>query len=159
MNPLLKELLPDLAILGGLSEAELEKVSALLTWHCFEAGELIARQGDIGSEMYIVGEGSCEECHVFDTPDESFTLARIGPGQCVGEMALIEIQPRSATLRAVTDVGLFVLSNENFMKLHAWSVDAYAMVVLNLARELSRRLRAANRVITGCVEVVGHVGK
>jgi len=68
-------------------------------------------------------------------------------GDCVGEMALIDIQPRSATARAVGQATLYVLDLAEIGKLYTSDVEAYALLVLNISREISRRLRVADEVL------------
>ena len=154
MNDLLRELLPDLPIFGGLAEDELEKISSLLQWCEFDCGEQIAREGDIGSQMYIVGCGHCDVTMDMGPGDEPLVIATVGPGTVLGEMALIEIRPRSASIRAASDCGLFQLTNADFLHLYEWNLHTYTLVVLNVARELSRRLRRSNHVITACARAL-----
>ncbi len=150
MEELLESLLPDLAIFSGLAPDEIEKVMTLLKWCEFEPGELIARQGDIGSVMYIVGQGECEVVVDMGPGADPLVLATVGLGACLGEMALIEIKPRSASIRAAGNCGLFQLTNSDFLHLYEWNLHTYTLMVLNVARELSRRLRRSNHVITAC---------
>jgi CRP/FNR family cyclic AMP-dependent transcriptional regulator len=65
-------------------------------------------------------------------------------GDCVGEMSLIDIQPRSATARARGAATLYVLDLSEIAKLYRSDIEAYALLVLNISREISRRLRCAD---------------
>lgn len=154
MQELLRSLLPELAIFGGLAEDELDKVMTLLEWRTFEKGDVIARQGDIGSVMYIVGRGQCDVTVEVGDGAEPLVLATVGPGACLGEMALIDIKPRSASIRAASSCGLFLLTNSDFLHLYEWNLHTYTLMVLNVARELSRRLRRSNQVITACARAL-----
>ena len=62
-------------------------------------------------------------------------------------MALIDIQPRSASVRAVEDSVFFCLSNRAFRSLMDWKLKTYTLIILNLAREISRRLRRADALV------------
>ncbi|MFT7621960.1 MAG: CRP/FNR family cyclic AMP-dependent transcriptional regulator [Myxococcota bacterium] len=150
MNETLKELLPSLPIFGGLSDDELEHIAGLLQWHDFEDGQIIAAEGDVGTQMFIVAEGHIRVTHEGGDDAQPFVLAELRPGDCVGEMALIEIKPRSATIRAHGTVTVCSLSNADFLHLYATNLQTYTLMVLNVARELSRRLRKANEVISAC---------
>ncbi len=150
MNETLRAILPRLPIFGGLSEDELERIAGLLKTHHFEDREVIAVEGDIGTQMFIVGSGGIRVTHDGGEGNAPFVLAELEVGDCVGEMALIEIKPRSATIRAHGAVELFSLSNADFLHLYATNLQTYTLVVLNVARELSRRLRKANEVISAC---------
>src|SRR5262249_30478825 len=76
-----------------------------------------------------------------------FCLAVLKRGDCVGEMSLIDIQPRSATVRAVSDSALYLLEHAEIGKLYSSDLEAYTLLVLNIAREISRRLRRADQVL------------
>jgi len=76
-----------------------------------------------------------------------YKLAVLKVGDCVGEMSLIDIQPRSATARAVGAATLYALDLSEIAKLYTGDVEAYALLVLNISREISRRLRVADDVL------------
>jgi len=151
MNP---SELPALQIFNGLSPEELEYVLNLLTFHRYDAGDVIARQGEVGSEMFIIAEGRATVEVEMEDGGPPFVLADCGPHTVLGEMALIDIKPRSATVRALSDVGLFALTNSDFLRLWEWNLNSYTMVVLNVARELSRRLRRSNETISLCAQAL-----
>ena len=142
------------AIFGGLSVLEIDSVRELLTYHRYDDGDVIASEGEIGSEMFIIAEGRCQVSKSLGEIKESFVLAECKAGEVLGEMALIEIKPRSATIRALGEVGVFTLANGDFLRLYETNLDTYTMVLLNVARELSRRLRRSNRVLATCARVL-----
>ena len=147
--------LPDsIPIFGGLTPAEVQSIQALLTYHQYDDGDLIASEGEIGSEMFIIAKGTCQVSKSMGDGQEPFVLAECGAGEVLGEMALIEIKPRSATLRAQGDVGVFTLANGDFLRLYETNLHTYTMVLLNVSRELSRRLRRSNRVLATCAKVL-----
>jgi CRP/FNR family transcriptional regulator, cyclic AMP receptor protein len=69
-------------------------------------------------------------------------LAVLGPQDFLGEMSIIECVARSASVRAVEDTSLFALRGTDLYRLFQHHPDQYAIVILNIARDLSRRLRA-----------------
>lgn len=74
------------------------------------SGELIMEQGDVGHNAYLIQSG---DVSVYTESDEKrVELARMGPGQIIGEMALLGVGMRSATVRAVTDCNLIVITRE-----------------------------------------------
>jgi NTE family protein len=81
--------------------------------HYFVANEMIAHQGDIGDEMYIIVSG---EVHVIVETDETtrVELARRKPGEYVGEMAIISDEPRMASLIALGDVRALCINQKQF---------------------------------------------
>jgi len=93
----------------------LEEILKRLAYYQFDKGEKVCRQGGPGDAFYVIAEGrlkvSVREAFFF-----SRTLAELGPGNCFGEMALLDRKPRSATVACVEESKLFVLTAEEFDK-------------------------------------------
>jgi hypothetical protein len=104
----------------------------------FEAGDAIFREGDAGSELYLVVEG--QVAIEKDAGGEMASLALIGPSGCFGEMSLFDGAPRSATARAHTRCHLLVLSRAVLVRLARDAPEVYECFL----RVLSARLRRAN---------------
>jgi HEAT repeat protein len=100
-------------LFAGLPPAELKQVAMIAAEHYFVANEMIAHQGDIGDEMYIIVSG---EVHVIVETDETtrVELARRKPGEYVGEMAIISDEPRMASLIALGDVRALCINQKQF---------------------------------------------
>src|SRR5262249_48143787 len=81
-------------------------------------------------------------------------VAMLGPGDWVGEMSIIDVMPRSATVRALAPSFLMRITAEGMDKLYRRDIKSYALFVLNLARELSRRLRVADGILAGVIASV-----
>ena len=99
------------------------------------AGDILFEKGDLGTTMFIVRSGRIE---VFD---DDVTLETIGPGGILGEMGVVDDEPRSAAARALTAAEVIVIDRPNFEALIHQST-AFAVQVM---RVLARRLRAMNR--------------
>ncbi len=140
------EPLRQMPIFGGLSDEELDKVVSLATTVEAPRGTLVVRQGDLAKEVFVIQRGSMEVLARIGGEEER-VLSRLGAGDCFGEMALIDIQPRSASVRALEDSVLFSLSNRAFRTLSDWNLQTYTLITLNLAREISRRLRRADALV------------
>lgn len=97
----------------------------------FKAGEIIFHEGDKAETMYVLIEGEIEILHHGQVIDEA------GPGSLVGEMALIEASPRSATARARTDCRVVPINEKRFLFL----VQQTPFFALQVMRILSERLR------------------
>jgi len=69
-------------------------------------------------------------------------------GDTFGEMELIDIQPCAATVRAETDTTAVTFTNADLYHISKWNLKTYAMIIMNLAREISRRLRANNSLLS-----------
>ncbi len=80
----------------------------------YKKGSLIFSEGDIGDHVYLIQSGKVRVFKLIGDQDK--TLAILGPGDFLGEMAIIEKKPRSASAEAVVDSGLLVLDQHTFNK-------------------------------------------
>ena len=75
---------------------------------------------------------------------ESIELGRLAEGDCFGEMALIDFQPRSASVKAETDCQAIEIPSKSLRSLYKRDLEQFTMIMMNLGREVSRRLRVAD---------------
>ncbi|MBL8924164.1 MAG: cyclic nucleotide-binding domain-containing protein [Myxococcaceae bacterium] len=139
----LRTWLPSIALFGGLEEGTLKKVIGMLGEHHFEPGTEVCKQGEAGRAMFLVRHGEVMVCRDDDDGTRR-KLIRLGPGEFFGEMTLIDIQKRSATVIVEKPALVFSLGNRDLFKLYQEDVAGYVMILQNLCRELSRRLRVTN---------------
>src|SRR3954470_14589390 len=107
----------------------------------YKAGEHIFREGDLGTEMYIINEGKVEILNVVG--DEEQVLAVLEKGDFFGEMSVLEDLPRAATARAATDVRLLQINGSTFDQL----LQGDPEIAVRMMRKLSRRLRETDEMI------------
>jgi CRP-like cAMP-binding protein len=146
-SPPLREFLTSIPLFGGLDEATLGRIVGMLKEQRFGKGEVVCREGDSGSSIYIVRRGEVVVCRAGDTIP-LLPLIRVGRGEDFGEMTLIDVQPRSATIIVEADAKLYSITNRDLYQLYREDMPGYVMVIQNLCRELSRRLRRADSKIT-----------
>ena len=130
-------LLSKLEVFAGLGRVTLAKLVARLESISVPEGAELFRQGDPGDAFYLVVKGRLA---VFVASQSDATARRVnsvGPGDAFGEMALLEDHPRTATIRADTDVEVLRLERGRFLAL----VRDEPSVALAVARSLGRRLR------------------
>jgi CRP-like cAMP-binding protein len=123
-----------------LSNQELEVVCGLLVPRNIAADGVIFEEGALGDGLYLIASGEVE---VFQSGSPQ-PIATLSVGECFGEMALVDKEYRSATVRARTDVQLLHLSPEGLAEFRKVQKDGFAFLVMNIARMLSVRLREAN---------------
>jgi CRP/FNR family cyclic AMP-dependent transcriptional regulator len=128
-------------IFAGLSPAALTEIASAVDEAEFHRGEIIVREGEPGNRMFIIGSGSVEVVKHLAESRET-VLAVLRPRDFLGEMSIIDCVARSASVRAVEDTTLFALKGIDLYHLFQKHPDQYAIVILNIARDLSRRLRA-----------------
>lgn len=125
----------EVKILDNINEKALTYMYSLFTEVNAVAGDDIIFEGDSGEEMFIIKEGK------LDVIKNGVKIGELCEGAAFGEMAILDNQIRSATVRALTDVKLLKLSRDDFYKLKEYDIDGYAAIVLNIAKELSQRVR------------------
>lgn len=107
----------------------------------YAAGEVIFRQGDLGTDMYIIHEGQVEI--VTGDGERENVVAVLEKGDFFGEMSLLDEQPRSATARAATDVRLLTIDGTTFGKMLRDNTE----IAVRMMRKLARRLRETDRML------------
>jgi len=138
-----REFLTRTPIFAGLPERVIEVIAHSMRIIEVVAGEPLLREGEPARSMFVVRAGELEIVK-HGKGGAEHKLARLTQGDCVGEMSLIDIQPRSATARARGAATLYVLDLSEIAKLYRSDIEAYALLVLNISREISRRLRCAD---------------
>ncbi len=108
-------------------------------------GGVIAREGETNNCMYMVETESVRIIKNFGTP-ESVTLTVLGPGEFFGEMCILETLPRSATAQAVGQATVVSVAASGFYHLYNTLPAQHSILILNIARDLSRRLRHLDEV-------------
>jgi MFS superfamily sulfate permease-like transporter len=140
--------LHDIPVFAGLDDAEQAFIGAWLRRAEYRAGEVVIRQGDTDRSLYIVANGTTTVRVAAAGTDRQVRLASYARGTIFGEMALLDRQPRSATVTADNDVVCYVLSEAAFQALIAQRPAIAVRLLANMARELSMRLRHATRMIS-----------
>lgn len=137
----LKEILKSVELFDGLTDAELEQVEAVCKERRFQSGEVIAKQGEAGDEFFIVTEGFVEV--LLEEPRR--VVVNLGPGQLIGEMAVVDQGPRSATVKAVNAPTVVqAVGRADFEALCENSTHIGYVVIRNIAADLSFKLRHRN---------------
>ncbi|MBV9829317.1 MAG: mechanosensitive ion channel family protein [Alphaproteobacteria bacterium] len=135
------ELLGRLEILQSLLPMQLEELAGQVRLRHFAAGEALVEQGEPGASMFVLAEGLCEVWQLGDGTLRN--LAVIQPGEFVGEMSLLTGEPRSATVKAATDVVGYELTAEQLAPILAESPELYEEMSVVVAE---RRLRTSRRL-------------
>ncbi|MBN1493431.1 MAG: cyclic nucleotide-binding domain-containing protein [Candidatus Omnitrophica bacterium] len=141
----IKAILKKISLFGGLTEKQLKTVYKLLKGVRYKKDDIIFKQGDDPRFLYIIKSGEIRIVVNIDT--EPLELADFREGACIGEMALIGIQPHSATAVAIVDTEFMVLSSDALYSIHTTDKELFSLLILNLAREACRRLHKADEVM------------
>lgn len=136
-------LLRTIPLFEGLSAEDLDALAGKMSERRFVAGEMIMNQGDRGREMYVVAEG---QVNIFLPGENSrrVSLKDIARGEFLGELALFDDKPRSASALATTDALLLELTHKTLTSYLATRPHA-AMAILETMAE---RLRETNALLS-----------
>jgi CRP-like cAMP-binding protein len=156
-----RQFLQSNALFGGLSDEEIEQIIPLLKEEHYSMGDYIIREGEDGGSLHFIVHGRVEVVKQAEgDPEAPLTqLAVMGPGETFGEMELIDIQRRSASVRALDDVCALSLSNRNMYGLYHSNLKLYTMIIMNIAREISRRLRRMDALVAQTSVLLPAFGK
>ena len=125
-------------LFSTLNKKELQALARSSQERSFSAGTKLFSQGDSGSALYII-KGGKVRVTMHGGDGEEREVNTVGAGEAIGEMALLDDQPRSATVTAVDDVTALVLPVWEFRGV----LKDHPDIALKLLAVLSRRLRKA----------------
>ena len=133
----------DVPLLARLPDEDVSLLAARGRVKRFSAGATLFHEGDAGDSLYVVIDGRVRISRLSGSGAEA-TLAIVSKGDCVGEFALLDSRPRSATATAQTATRTFVVSRDDFRD---W-VRQRPEASLALLETLSLRLRRTDEAIT-----------
>jgi CRP-like cAMP-binding protein len=147
--------LKSISLFGSLSESALQSLAGELYTCSLAPGDFAFNEDEPGDEIFVVLSGELEVLKRSQGGQQA-RVAMLGPGDWFGEMSVIDVQPRSASVRALADSQLVTMALPALESLYRRDVHAYASIVLGLAREMSRRLRVADGLLAELVANVVH---
>ncbi len=144
-----KDFLKNNALFGGLIDDELNMIAELIEVEMYQKGDYILKEGEQGKAIYFIYNGSVEVVKHGKSGDneDDEVLAILKSGDTFGEMEVIEIKANAASIRAREISQVLVLSIESIFRIKRWNFKTFTMILYNLARELSRRLRKMDKYI------------
>jgi CRP/FNR family cyclic AMP-dependent transcriptional regulator len=146
-SPDLKAFLLATPFFGGLSDSGLNLLISMLVERRIDAGATVVAEGEPGRSMFIVQSGGLVVSKLGHS-GRVIRMSSLEPGDFFGEMTLIEMQNRSATVVAESPTVLYELTARQLYTCYKADIHTYVMVIQNINRELCRRLRRADNRIT-----------
>jgi hypothetical protein len=138
--PRISEVVDRVALFDGLNDEQVQRVAGYASYQKYEAGESILVEGTRGEEMYLILSGEVDI--VMSGSDRP--IGRVGPGECLGEVAMLTRADHMANGVARTPVEAGVLTCERFGKLVRLRPDIGVVLYRNVARGLGDKLRRAD---------------
>ncbi len=137
------DFLQDIPLFGGLGTDALELLLKFAPVVTLSKGEYFFREGEEAKTMYVLESGQVVIPKTWQGHD--YVLRHLGPKDCFGEMALMDLGPRSASVLARENCTALELSGQTLDELYKVHPDSYTVLQMNMGREVSRRLRESNR--------------
>ena len=136
------ELLQRMPIFGGIRTEILQFLLALCPIVSVPTNEFFFREHDQGDSMFVLEMGKAAVLKSWRGQD--YLLQTLKEGDCFGEMAVMDLLPRSASIRAVEDCTAIRLSAANLYQVYEQDPKQFALIQMNMGREVSRRLRESD---------------
>jgi len=134
-------LLKGVPIFAGLAQKALEMLLEHTEERKYPKNAVIAREGDMCSNLFVIGSGSVRIFNNFGKADQ-VELGTLGSKDFFGESCILDTLPRMATVQAACPTTVFTISSEAFYHLYEYMPAQHSILVQNIARDLSRRIRA-----------------
>ncbi|MDX8411606.1 MAG: cyclic nucleotide-binding domain-containing protein [Mariprofundaceae bacterium] len=135
-------LLQNMPIFGGLSQNTLSFLLDHASITSVKKGGYFFREDDKANAMYVLRRGKCVIIKTWE--GQNFVLHELHRGDCFGEMALMDMCPRSASVRALDDCEAIEISVTSLHEVYKNNLEQFVILFMNMGREVSRRLRQAD---------------
>ena len=127
------------SLFDGLEQNQIDSIAQLMGQEIHEAGADILLEGANNDKVYFIVKGRIAIRKGLKT------LYELEEGSCFGEMEILDIMPAETTARALTVVEVFTLSMDALGDIYETDLRIYSFILMNLVRDLSRRIRESNR--------------
>ncbi|MGJ8653890.1 MAG: Crp/Fnr family transcriptional regulator [Opitutaceae bacterium] len=147
-------ILSKISFLGGIVEEKLEVIARYFKIARYHEGQYIAKQGEEPSHLYIILDGRVE----LQITDQSVTVAKreFNVGDCFGEVAMLSLINNMASFVAAEDSRLVLLSRRDLNHLRGEAPDVFCQLMVNLARDLARKLQFTDAMLLHGGVNLGH---
>lgn len=136
------------SLFGGLSDSQIDAVRPYIKELDFPPHAFILTQGEFNSTVFFIVHGNVDITkHSQENPDDERVIASLVEGDSFGEMELIDVQPCAASAVATDQTHVVTLNNRDFYLLSKSHPAVYTIMMLNLARDISRHLRRTDELL------------
>ena len=136
------ELLQGMPIFGAIHDDALQFLLEQTRTVSVRAPDFFFHEGDQATGMFVLERGRVAVLK--DWHGRPVLRRHLGVGDCFGEMALMDLRPRSATIQAVDDCSAIELTPEHMYRLFKRDAEQFALIQMNMGREVCRRLRSTD---------------
>jgi CRP-like cAMP-binding protein len=139
------ELLQRMPVFGGIRADVLKFLLGLCPVVSLPKNEFFFREHDQADSMFVLEMGKAAVLKSWG--GQEYLLRILEEGDCFGEMAIMDLFPRSASVRAVEDCTAIRLSAANLYQVYAQDLKQFALIQMNMGREVCRRLRETDELL------------
>jgi CRP-like cAMP-binding protein len=141
------ELLQRMPVFGGIRADILQFLLGLCPVVSVPTNEFFFREHDQADSMFVLETGKVAVLKSWH--GKEYLLQTLKEGDCFGEMAVMDLSPRSASVRAIEDCTAIRISAANLYQVYARDLKQFALIQMNMGREVCRRLREADNQLFG----------
>jgi CRP-like cAMP-binding protein len=123
------------SLFGGLLPDQIQQILPHMADSSYNAGDIIIVEGKPNDRIWFIIEGRIE------VTKNNVILCEIGEGNTFGEMEVLDVMPSVATIKAVAPTRVISISNRGLREIYKSDIHSFSLIVMNLARDMSRRLR------------------
>lgn len=138
------QLLQSMPIFGGINDEVIDFLLSNASMVSRNEGQYYFREGDPGHSMYVLEQGEVQVIKAWN--GQKVVLRQLNSGDNFGEMALIDLYPRSASVLAIVDTQAIEITNDLLYELYKMNLEQFALIQMNVGREISRKLRFADEM-------------
>jgi CRP-like cAMP-binding protein len=152
---LARNVLSKISIFGGLRPEALSLLLERAQPVRVEKDDVFFREGDPGGALYVLQSGRVNVLKSYVTPSGEtkwIRIAEIKGGECFGEVSLLAVMPRSATVVAVEPCEALRLRYTDLHSLYEKNIEQFALLMMNLGREVARRLWKTDELLIDFAE-------
>jgi CRP-like cAMP-binding protein len=123
------------ALFGGLMEEQIESILPFMKEEKYALDDLLVVEGKPNDKIFFIIEGQIA------VSKKDVFLARLSEGETFGEMEVLDVMPAVASIKAISPVTVMTFSNRSLREIYKKDLTIFSLLLMNLARDLSRRLR------------------
>jgi CRP/FNR family transcriptional regulator, cyclic AMP receptor protein len=141
------KILSGLKIFQGISKKEIDLIAKITIRESFNKEELIFEDSTPGQDLYVIISGKVKITIESITPNESVILKIVQPGEILGEFALIDLEPRSATAICLEKTDMLIINGKQLHQLFEKNNHLGYIAMKNIAGIVCERIRRMNRML------------
>ncbi|MCL2444426.1 MAG: cyclic nucleotide-binding domain-containing protein [Treponema sp.] len=130
------------SLFGGLMEEQIEGILPFMHEEKYNIDELLITEGKANDKIFFIIEGQVS------VTKKDVLLTRFSEGEAFGEIEVLDVMPAAASIKALSPVTVMTISNKSLRDVYKKDVAVFSLIIMNLARDLSRRLRKMDEKFT-----------